>query len=98
MNRREFSKTVGLGVLGAGASPLFGTAVAANTPVVATVSKNDRKEWGRQHFKGMENFVLPSFSPDLKELDEQGIRNDVRPAIRQGFGGTTSTALGITRP
>ena len=98
MNRRQFSRTVGLGVLGAGAAPLFGTAVAANTPVVATVSRNDRKEWGRQHFKGMENFVLPSFSPDLKELDEQGIRNDVRHAIRQGFGATTSTALGMTRP
>jgi 4-hydroxy-tetrahydrodipicolinate synthase len=97
MNRRQFSKTVGLGVLGAGASPLFGTSIAAGTPVVATVSKNDRKEWARQHFKGMENFVLPSFSPDLKELDEQGIRNDVRHAIRQGFGATTSTALGMTR-
>ncbi len=45
----------------------------------------------------MENFVLPSFTPDLRALDEEGIRNDVRHAIRQGFGSTTPTGLGLTR-
>ncbi len=96
MNRREFSRSVGLGVVGAAAAPLFATSAGASPPAAAGV--HDRKEWGRQNFRGMENFVLPSFTPDLKELDEEGIRNDVRHAIRQGFGATTSTALGMTRP
>ena len=98
MNRREFSRSVGLGMVGAAAGSLFAPPAAA-APVRATAGGGrDRKEWGRQNFRGMENFVLPSFSPDLKELDEEGIRNDVRHAIRQGFGATTSTALGMTRP
>lgn len=33
---------------------------------------------------GAENIVMPSFTPDLRELDETGIRLDVRQSIRHG--------------
>jgi len=81
-------------------TPLFHSDLSAeraagdvSAGAVAAVSKNDRKEWGASTSRAWRIFVLPSFTPDLKALDEQGIRNDVRHAIRQGFGATTSTAL-----
>jgi 4-hydroxy-tetrahydrodipicolinate synthase len=48
-------------------------------------TKSEAKQWARTHFKGLENVVLPSFTPDLSELDEEGIRHDVRYNIEQGF-------------
>jgi len=89
MNRREFSRAIGVGLV-AGALPRPSHAAGA-------AAASDKKAWAREHFKGMENFVLPSFTPDLKQLDEEGIRNDVRHAIRQGFGSTTPTGLGLNR-
>ena len=50
-----------------------------------TVARKDRKAWARQHFRGFENVLLPSFSADLQVLDEEGIRLDVRQSIRHGF-------------
>jgi 4-hydroxy-tetrahydrodipicolinate synthase len=88
MNRREFSKAISVGVVGGS---------LGRTGLAAFAGSSDKKTWARQHFRGMENFVLPSFKPDLKQLDEEGIRNDVRHAIRQGFGSTTPTALGMNR-
>ncbi|MBD3240033.1 MAG: hypothetical protein GF331_05560 [Chitinivibrionales bacterium] len=43
------------------------------------------KAWAREHLKGVENTLFPSFSPDLKHLDEDGIRWDVRQSIAHGF-------------
>jgi len=51
----------------------------------AKVARKDRKEWAREHFRGFENVVMPSFNADLTELDEEGIRLDVRQSIRHGF-------------
>ena len=41
---------------------------------------SDRKAWAREHLRGIENCTFPSFDPTLKELDEDGIRLDVRQA------------------
>lgn len=55
------------------------------------------KQWAREHMKGLENCTIPSFSLDLKQLDEEGIRWDVRQAIRHGFYSTQCTAeVGLT--
>jgi 4-hydroxy-tetrahydrodipicolinate synthase len=55
------------------------------------------KDWAKESYKGMENALSASFSPDLKELDEDGIRLDVRTSIRHGFFssicGPTATTL-----
>ena len=37
-------------------------------------SKKDAKAWARENFKGLEAPVFPSFTPDLADLDEDGIR------------------------
>lgn len=50
-----------------------------------TVARNDRKAWARKHFRGFENILMPSFSPDLRELCAEGIRLDVRQGVRHGF-------------
>ncbi len=85
MDRREFSQRLGFGVVGSGAL----AAVAR-----AATSATEKKQWAHQHLKGMENVLMPSFSPDFKELDEAGIRHDVRQSIRHGFCSSTVSATG----
>lgn len=46
--------------------------------------RSELKPWAREHFQGAENIVMPSFSADLRELDEAAIRLDVRQSIRHG--------------
>jgi 4-hydroxy-tetrahydrodipicolinate synthase len=64
-----------------GHSQVADRAVAHN-PLAAS---GDYKAWARETFRGVENVVLPSFSPDFKALDEAGIRHDVRQSIKHGF-------------
>jgi 4-hydroxy-tetrahydrodipicolinate synthase len=54
-----------------------------------------QKDWAREHYKGMENLFMPSFSTDFKSLDEDGIRHDVRQCIRQGFFSMMLSGVGI---
>jgi len=49
------------------------------------IAKSERKAWAREHFRGFENVLMPSFGADLRELDEEGIRLDVRQSIKHGF-------------
>jgi 4-hydroxy-tetrahydrodipicolinate synthase len=53
-----------------------------------TVQRQHRKAWAREALVGVENALLPSFTPDLRALDEEGIRHDVRQAIAHGFFST----------
>lgn len=59
------------------------------------VRRADRKAWAREHFKGFENILIPSFTPDRKQLDEAGIRLDVRKSIEHGFFSTLAPAIGL---
>mgnify|MGYP003337642620 CR=1 FL=1 len=36
--------------------------------------KNDARAWARDNMKGVANVVIPSFSRDLKRLNEKGIQ------------------------
>ena len=102
MNRRDFSKTVGAGVLGAGASAIGASAVRAATKIqtappkakVSSAAESEKKQWAREHLKGLGSLVMPTFAPDFKSLDEEGIRQDVRHRIRQGFCETMVSATG----
>lgn len=49
------------------------------------IPKHELKRWAKDHFKGLENTLFPSFSPDMLSLDEDGIRWDVRQSIAHGF-------------
>lgn len=58
---------------------------------------NPMRIWARQHFRGYENILMPSFTPDLKHLDEEGIRLDVRQSIRHGFFSAFAVPLALSR-
>ena len=52
---------------------------------------------GPEHFQGYENVLMPSFTPDLAALDEEGIRRDVRQSIAHGFfSSLCSVEAGLT--
>src|SRR5579872_399310 len=88
MNRRRFA----LSALGAAASAKAADSIAKKT--VPGPAKSERKEWAREHLKGMGNALMPSFAPDFKSLDEEGIRADVRQSIKHGFTSCTVSAVG----
>jgi 4-hydroxy-tetrahydrodipicolinate synthase len=48
-------------------------------------TKAEAKEWARKHLRGLEAPIFPSFTPDLQELDEDGIRYDVNHIIANGM-------------
>jgi 4-hydroxy-tetrahydrodipicolinate synthase len=59
-------------------------------------TKSEAKEWARKHYKGLEGNIAPSFTPDLSELDEEGIRWDVRHNISKGmFSVLCETGIGV---
>lgn len=51
-------------------------------------AKTELKAWAKENLKGLENCIIPSFTPDLTELDEEGIRWDVQQSIKHGFFST----------
>jgi 4-hydroxy-tetrahydrodipicolinate synthase len=94
MNRREFSHGIGAGLLGAAALTSAANAAEEATPKTSAVSKSEKKQWAHEHLRGLDNVLMPSFSPDFKSLDEEGIRHDVRQSIRHGFCASTLSATG----
>ena len=65
------------------------------TTRLAPVSKADRKDWARERFVGAESSLLPSFTPDLSQLDVEGIRYDVRQSIKHGFFSVFCAGVGL---
>lgn len=57
---------------------------------MASYRKNEARDWAWQHLKGCANVIIPSYTADLKGLNERGIRHDVRKCLEHGF---TSTLL-----
>ncbi len=55
---------------------------------MARYVKKEAREWAREHLRGVANVIIPSYSRDLKRLNEKGIRHDVRLEIEYGFAGT----------
>ena len=51
-------------------------------------SRAEAKERAFAKWKGVCNVILPSFTADLKRLNEKAIRHDVRRNIEHGFWGT----------
>lgn len=63
----------------------------------APASGMSAKAWARAHLKGLESFILPSVAPDMRTLDEEGVRVDVRHAIKQGFVSVLPMPIGLDR-
>jgi 4-hydroxy-tetrahydrodipicolinate synthase len=97
MDRRSFHKAVGLSILGVGGihPARVWSAPDSEREAVRRRAGEDHKAWARKHFRGMENLFLPSFTPDFSQLDEEGIRADVRQAARHGFFSTLPVGLGL---
>jgi 4-hydroxy-tetrahydrodipicolinate synthase len=61
-------------------------------------TRKEARDWAFENVKGVHNVVLPSYSADLKRLNEKGIRHDIRREIELGFSGTllvSETAITI---
>jgi 4-hydroxy-tetrahydrodipicolinate synthase len=85
-----------LAVAGAG---LLQSCLPAGKSAIASEKKvpaSPQKQWAKEHYQGIENLLLPSYSPDFKTLDPEGIRNDVRNSIRHGFFSTTCIPVGVS--
>jgi 4-hydroxy-tetrahydrodipicolinate synthase len=89
MNRRQFSHAAALGAVAAAAFPR-----AARAADISHTARSEKKEWAREHLRGLGGLIFPSFTPDFQKLDEEGIRLDVRHSIRQGFTSCTVSANG----
>ncbi len=51
-------------------------------------SGSDIREWALSELSGVCNVILPSFTADLRSINEEAIRHDVRRNIDLGFTGT----------
>jgi len=66
---------------------------------VARYNRAEAREWAREHLVGVVNCTIPSFSGDLKTINEKAIRHDARLAIEHGFAGTLGVSeVNITLP
>ncbi|WP_404710466.1 dihydrodipicolinate synthase family protein [Sphingomonas sp. MMS24-J13] len=63
-------------------------------------SRREAKAWARSSYIGLEGALMPSFTPDMERLDEDGIRHDVDHYIRHGMfsilAAVESTAMTMT--
>ena len=50
-------------------------------------TRAEAKSWARESFRGACNVIIPSYSADLKTLNEAAIRHDVRRNMELGFWG-----------
>jgi 4-hydroxy-tetrahydrodipicolinate synthase len=100
MNRREFSKTAAVGVLGVSAGAAGATGLGAGAPAVSTTpraAESEQKQWAREHLQGLGSLLAASYTPDFKGLDEEGVRHDVRHRMKQGFCSTMIWSAGPHR-
>ena len=64
----------------------------------ALIKRSELKEHAAQNWVGVCNAIAPSFTADLKSLNEAAIRHDVRQNIAHGFWGALLVSEGGTTP
>jgi 4-hydroxy-tetrahydrodipicolinate synthase len=57
---------------------------------------SEAKQWAREHYRGVENSLKASFSPDFRELDEDGIKADVQQSRKHGFFSSMCSPTNVT--
>jgi 4-hydroxy-tetrahydrodipicolinate synthase len=66
---------------------------------MARYKRGEAREWAREKLIGVVNCTIPSFTADLKRINERAIRHDTRLAIAHGFIGTLGVSeVSITLP
>lgn len=101
MERRDFMKMLALGtaatagLAGMGIPEAFAAKKAeAKGKKKGKLSK--QKEWAKKNYKGMSTLIFPSFTPDFKAIDEEGVRVDMANSIKHGFVGSMCFPVGTT--
>ena len=51
-------------------------------------NRNEAREWALENFRGVHNVIIPSYTNDLSDINDEAIRHDVRRNIEFGFAGT----------
>lgn len=59
---------------------------------MAKYTTAETKDWARATMRGVCNVVMPTFSSDLKKLNEAAIRHDVRRSRELGFWGALAVS------
>lgn len=52
---------------------------------MAKYKRNEARAWAREHLIGCSGVTIPSYSADLKRLNERGIRHDIQKISDLGF-------------
>src|SRR3954451_7556462 len=52
---------------------------------MADYSRDEARDWAREHLVGCSAVTSPTFTADLKRLNEAAIRHDIERAIEHGF-------------
>ncbi|MFF7656241.1 hypothetical protein ACFZCY_41550 [Streptomyces sp. NPDC007983] len=55
---------------------------------MARYARDEARDWARENLVGVVNCTIPSFTADLRAINEKAIRHDTRLAIEHGFMGT----------
>jgi 4-hydroxy-tetrahydrodipicolinate synthase len=55
---------------------------------MVSYKKGEARAWARENMRGLCNVVIPSYTLDLKRLNEKGIRHDIRRELELGFWAT----------
>lgn len=64
---------------------------------MANYKRNEAREWAWENLTGCSGVTIPSYSADLKRLNEQGIRHDIQRVSDLGFSYTLlCTEVNIT--
>jgi|SRR5581483_11319494 len=50
-------------------------------------SRSEARAWARERMQGVANVVIPSYTADMRDINEAGIRHDVRLEVELGFCG-----------
>ena len=65
---------------------------------MASYTRDEARDWARQQLRGVINVIIPSFSRDLRTINEAGIRHDVRKQFEYGFDGALLVSEVVITP
>jgi 4-hydroxy-tetrahydrodipicolinate synthase len=66
---------------------------------MASYARDEARDWAREHLLGVVNVIIPSFTNDLRGINEAAVRHDVRKQVEHGFTGALLVSeVTITQP
>jgi len=54
---------------------------------MASYNRNEARDWARERLRGVVNVIIPSFTNDLRGINETAVRHDVQKQLEYGFDG-----------